>query len=31
LGAAAGVVLMVILMIVTLIDFRGLERKVHYQ
>lgn len=31
LGAAAGVVLMVILMIITLIDFRGLERKVHYQ
>ena len=31
LGAAAGVVLMVILMLITLIDFHGLERKVHYQ
>ena len=31
LGAAAGVVLMVILMLITLIDFKGLERKVHYQ
>ena len=31
LGAAAGVVLMVILMLITLVDFRGLERKVHYQ
>lgn len=30
-GAAAGVVLMVILMIVTLLDFKGLEKKVHYQ
>ena len=31
IGSAAGVVLMIILMIITLIDFRGLERKVHYQ
>lgn len=31
MGAAAGVVLMIILMLITLLDFRGLERKVHYQ
>lgn len=30
-GAAAGVVLMVILILVTLLDFKGLEKKVHYQ
>lgn len=30
-GAAAGVVLMIILIIVTLFDFKGLEKKVHYQ
>lgn len=30
-GAAAGVVLMVILMLLTLVYFRGLENKVHYQ
>ncbi len=30
-GSAAGVVLMVILMLVTLINFRGLEKLVHYQ
>ena len=31
IGAAAGVVLMIILILVTLLDFKGLERKVHYQ
>lgn len=31
IGAAAGVVLMVILMLLTLVYFRGLENKVHYQ
>lgn len=31
IGAAAGVVLMVILILVTLLDFKGLEKKVHYQ
>ena len=31
MGAAAGVVLMIILILVTLLDFKGLERKVHYQ
>ena len=31
IGAAAGVVLMVILTLLTLVYFRGLERKVHYQ
>ncbi len=30
-GSAAGVVLMAILIIVTLIDFKGLEKRVHYQ
>ena len=30
-AAAAGVVLMIILILVTLLDFKGLERKVHYQ
>ena len=30
-GAAAGVVLMIILILVTLLDFKGLEKKVHYQ
>lgn len=31
IGAAAGVVLMVILILVTLLNFRSLERRVHYQ
>lgn len=31
IGSAAGVVLMVVLMLLTLIYFRGLENKVHYQ
>lgn len=31
IGAAAGVVMMVILMLLTLVYFRGLENKVHYQ
>ncbi len=31
IGAAAGVVLMIVLILVTLLDFKGLERKVHYQ
>ncbi len=31
IGATAGVVLMVVLMLLTLVYFRGLERKVHYQ
>lgn len=31
IGAAAGVVLMIILMLITLLDFKGLEKKVHYQ
>jgi len=31
IGAAAGVVLMLILIVVTMIDFRGFERRVHYQ
>lgn len=31
IGSAAGVVLMLILIIVTLLDFKGLEKKVHYQ
>jgi len=31
IGAAAGVVLMVILILLTLLDFKGLEKKVHYQ
>ncbi len=30
-GSAAGVVLMIILIVVTLIDFKGLEKRVHYQ
>jgi len=30
-ASAAGVVLMVILVLITLIDFKGLEKKVHYQ
>jgi sn-glycerol 3-phosphate transport system permease protein len=30
-GSAAGVVLMVILILVTMLDFRGLEKRVHYQ
>ena len=30
-ASAAGVVLMVILILITLIDFKGLEKKVHYQ
>ncbi len=30
-GAAAGVVLMAILIVVTLLDFKGLEKRVHYQ
>jgi sn-glycerol 3-phosphate transport system permease protein len=30
-GSAAGVVLMLILIFVTLVDFKGLERRVHYQ
>lgn len=31
LGAAGAVLLMVILMLITLLDFKGLESKVHYQ
>lgn len=31
IGSAAGVVLMFILILVTLIDFRGFEKRVHYQ
>lgn len=31
IGAAAGVVMMIILMLLTLVYFRGLENKVHYQ
>lgn len=31
IGAAGGVVLMVILILITLLDFKGLEKKVHYQ
>ena len=31
LGAAGGVVLMVILLLITALDFKGLEKKVHYQ
>ena len=30
-GSAAGVVLMMILVVVTLVDFKGLEKRVHYQ
>ncbi len=31
IGSAAGVVLMLILIIVTMIDFKGFEKRVHYQ
>lgn len=31
LGAAASIALMIILMLITLLDFKGLEKKVHYQ
>ncbi len=31
IGSAAGVVLMFILIVVTMIDFRGFEKRVHYQ
>ena len=31
LGAAASIVLTIILMLITLLDFKGLEKKVHYQ
>ncbi len=31
IGSAAGVVLMIILVLVTLLDFKGIEKKVHYQ
>lgn len=31
LGAAGGVMLMLILILITLFDFKGLEKKVHYQ
>jgi sn-glycerol 3-phosphate transport system permease protein len=30
-GSSAGVVLMVALMLITLLDFHGLEKRVHYQ
>lgn len=31
IGAAAGVVLMLILFLITILDFKGFERRVHYQ
>ena len=31
IGSAAGVVLMLILIIITMVDFRGFEKRVHYQ
>ena len=31
MGAAGGVMLMLILILITLFDFKGLEKKVHYQ
>ena len=31
LASAGGVVLLLILVLITILDFRGLERKVHYQ
>ncbi len=31
IGSAAGVVLMVILILITMLDFKGLEKRVHYQ
>ena len=31
MGAAGGVMLMLILILITLLDFKSLEKKVHYQ
>jgi len=31
IGSAAGVVLMAILIVITMVDFKGLEKRVHYQ